>query len=270
MIKKLGKGEYYGVHKEVRELKYLNLSDTSYTHEKVDWHYHEQAYFTFLLQGKLFEANKKESYTLETGSLLFHNSQDRHYNLKDDTYTRGFHVEMSADWFEQYELPPTFAEGSLFLRDPRIRQLFYLIYIESKFRDAFSPLSIDQYLIEVFGRMKAKQIRERKSAKWLKQLEEIVEGEKEAKLDLTSLAERLDIHPVHLSRSFSKLYSISLGEYLRLKKLNEATQLMFSSKFSLTEIALQSGFYDQSHFISLFKRYYKLSPSAYRKKIQRG
>ncbi|MDW3646344.1 MAG: AraC family transcriptional regulator [Bacteroidia bacterium] len=268
MIRKLSKGEYYGEHEQVHSLGPLNLSDTTYTHEKVDWHYHEQAYFTFLLKGKLFEANKKESYVLDAGSLVFHNSQDSHYNLKDASHTRGFHVELSAKWFHTYELSACSSEGSKQLHDPRIRQLFYRMYLESKIQDTYSSLSIDQHLVEVFGRMQLKEENKGKAKEWLKKLEEIIEDEESLPGDLSTLARSLNVHPVHLSRTFSKYYQMSLGEYFRIKKLNQASQLLFSSSSSLTEIAYSCGFYDQSHFISQFKRYYSLTPSAYRKKMR--
>ena len=85
-------GEYYGTHYQKLAFKDIVITDTEYTHPKVDWHHHENPYFTYLLQGKLFEANKKEAYYLEPGSLLFHHWQDAHYNIKPPEFTRGFHI----------------------------------------------------------------------------------------------------------------------------------------------------------------------------------
>ena len=73
---KLSKGEYFGNHYHKSQLNDLLITDKAYTHAKADWHYHENGYFTYLLQGKLFEENKKESYHLERVGLLFHNWQN--------------------------------------------------------------------------------------------------------------------------------------------------------------------------------------------------
>lgn len=70
-MNKLKTGEFYGKHYQKSAFKNLIITDTEYTHSKVDWHYHENPYFTYLLQGKIFESNKKEAYCLEPGSLLF-------------------------------------------------------------------------------------------------------------------------------------------------------------------------------------------------------
>ena len=55
-------GHFFGETNRRICLDGITLTDTEYTHERVDWHYHENAYFTFILQGKLIEGNKKESY----------------------------------------------------------------------------------------------------------------------------------------------------------------------------------------------------------------
>jgi hypothetical protein len=40
----------------------LTITDTEYTHPFVDWHYHENPYFTFLLQGNMTEEIRKKFY----------------------------------------------------------------------------------------------------------------------------------------------------------------------------------------------------------------
>ncbi len=85
-------GSFYGQTNQTLHLDFATITDTEYTHDKVDWHYHENAYFTFILDGKVIEGNKKEVYNCTAGSLLFHNWQDPNYNIKPKGYTRGFHI----------------------------------------------------------------------------------------------------------------------------------------------------------------------------------
>ena len=53
MLKQLREGQYFGVINHQSSFNGINITDTEYTHEYVDWHCHENPYFTFLLQGKL-------------------------------------------------------------------------------------------------------------------------------------------------------------------------------------------------------------------------
>ena len=49
-------------------------------------------------------------------------------------------------------------------------------------------------------------------------------------LTLDYLSETLNIHPVHLSRDFSKYFYCSLGEYIRKLKVQKSLQLISQKK----------------------------------------
>lgn len=259
-MNQLKKGEYFGHHFQKTVFDNIIVTDTEYTHPKVDWHYHQNPYFTFLLEGKLFEANKKESYYLEQGSLLFHNWQDAHYNIKPPVYTRGFHVELNENWFKKYDIQPMNFEGSMNLRNPITKSLMSKIFMESKANDQFMGLGLESLLIELFASIGETHKISNKKPDWVIKLQELL-WEEPSDYSLQNLSDSLGIHPVHLSREFSRYFGSSLGNYIRLLKVNKAFCLMSSHKFSLTEICYQCGFYDQSHFILNFKRVYHTTPS---------
>lgn len=64
-------GEFYGQTNKTINLEGITLTDTVYTLDKVDWHYHENAYFTFILQGNVIEGNKKKSTIVLPGIYFF-------------------------------------------------------------------------------------------------------------------------------------------------------------------------------------------------------
>jgi AraC family transcriptional regulator len=265
-MKKQKTGEFYGNHYQKSTFENLIITDTEYTHSKVDWHYHENPYFTYLLQGKLFESNKKKSYYLETGSLLFHNWQDSHYNIKPPEFTRGFHIELKENWFSNFDIQMGDFEGSMHLKSPIIKNLMNQIFIETKINDQYSNLTIESNLIQIFNSLINSKSSPSRKPTWVNQLKELL-IEEQIDHSLKSLSTKLGIHPVHLSREFNRYFGTSLGNYIRLIKLNKALYLLTSNKYSLTEICYQCGFYDQSHFITNFKRIYKTTPSKLLKNI---
>lgn len=265
-MNKLKIGEFYGTHYQKSAFENLIITDTEYTHSKVDWHYHQNPYFTYLLQGKLFESNKKESYYLKPGSLLFHNWQDAHYNIKPPEYTRGFHIELNQDWFSSFNIQTSNFEGSINLRNPIIKNLMNQVFIETKINDQYSNLSIESNLIDIFNTIKESKKASLKKPIWVNQLKELLIEEK-TNNSLKSLSSKLGIHPVHLSREFNRYFGISLGNYIRLIKLNKAFYLLASKNKSMTEICYQCGFYDQSHFISSFKKIYQTTPTKLLRKM---
>ncbi len=75
---------------------------------------------------------------------------------------------------------------------------------------------------------------------------------------------------IHMSRSsyirhFHSLCKCSPIDYLFKIRVKHATERLLSTNQSITDIALNCGFYDSAHFSRYFKQYYQCTPSAYRK-----
>ena len=266
-MKEVKKGEFFGSHYQKIKFDDVIITDTEYIHAKVDWHYHENPYFTYLLEGKLFEENKKTSYFLAPGSLLFHNWQDSHHNIKPPEYTRGFHIDLNANWFTKNNISLNDFEGSLDLKNPLLKGAMNKIFLETKINDIHTQARIELLIIDIFNKIINSQLKNSLTKpKWLKSLEELI-LETEIDYSLTYLSEQLNIHPVHLSREFTNHFGSTLGQYVRQLKLNKAINLLLEKKYSMTEICYKCGFYDQSHFIKNFKSIYKINPSSFLKHL---
>lgn len=265
-MKQLSTGQFYGQTNETFHLNGITLTDTEYTHSKVDWHYHQNPYFTFILQGNVIEGNKKEIYHCSAGTLLFHNWQEPHYNIKPDGFTRGFHIELEQKWINDFSISLNNLQGNLHLKDPDLKLLLYKIFREIKINDTTTTLSIHTLLLQTLAEMQRTQIALPKTnPQWVKQLKDILHDRCAEKLSLDELSKTLGIHPVHLSRQFSQYFHCSFGEYVRKLKVEKSLSLLSNKKYSLTEITFESGFCDQSHFIRNFKTLMGISPLAYRK-----
>lgn len=78
-------------------------------------------------------------------------------------------------------------------------------------------------------------------------------------LTLHKLSELAYMSPSHFHRRFSQCFSLSPLQYIMSLRIDYAKKAMRNKK-NLTEVALESGFYDQSHFNKYFKRYAGLRP----------
>jgi len=271
-MKELTKGEYFGRHKNFSDYNGLIITDTEYTHDKVDWHYHENIYFTFLLSGKLFEGSKKESYECLPGSLLFHNRQEAHYNIKPPGFARGFHVEIEKNSPENFFDEEINIEGSFLIENPVIKSLMRKIFIESKFADEASKISIEQSLLNIFSILKNdSHVLEKSKPVWVEKIREILheklDDEPDYNLSLKNLSTHLNLHPVYLSRSFPVYFNCTIGDYLRKIKIEKSFNLLTYKNLSLSQISCASGFADQSHFTRHFKKAFGITPNQYRSLI---
>ncbi|WP_175623003.1 AraC family transcriptional regulator [Chryseobacterium schmidteae] len=263
-MKTLSNGEFFGQTNETLSFDGLIITDTEYTHSFVDWHYHQNPYFTFLLQGNMTEGNKKETYDCSAGTLLYHHWEDAHYNIKPDIFTRGFHIEITENWFEKFQLSKNKAEGSFNIKNPASKLLIHQIFKETKINDPSFELSVNQLLLKIFNQLSSQKENLGKKPIWVKQIDEILHENSTEKLSLEELSHTLNIHPIHLSRDFHKYFHCNLGEYLRKLKVEKSLKLL-NEYGSLSEVALECGFSDQSHFIRCFKENIGITPLKYRK-----
>ncbi len=68
------------------------------------------------------------------------------------------------------------------------------------------------------------------------------------------------------NRRFQRFFNTSLCQYLMRVRINAACRLLTETDHSVTGIAGEAGFYDQSHFSRTFTRLMGLSPLKYRKR----
>lgn len=262
-MKILKTGEYYGQKKKELIIDEVILSEYTYLSPRTDWHYHENPYFMYLLQGQLYDVNKKSKSTCSPGAFLFHNWQEKHYNARYSKQAKGFHIELRSKSLRDFQVPKLSGEGSIMVKNPNAHLLLAKIYHEFHFMDNLSPLGIESLLISLCRNLE-KDIEVLHPAPiWLKSLTDMI-YENQEPLSLDELSKTLHVHPVHISRTFSKEFGYTLSEYIRRIKVKKSIPYLLDRKFNLTEIAYLCGFADHSHFSRTFKKCMNLSPKAYR------
>lgn len=103
---------------------------------------------------------------------------------------------------------------------------------------------------------------------WLDHARAMLRDQRTGTLPITSIAEALGIHPVYLARGFRKYLRCSPAEYRMRCRLQRAMDLLCRSDQSLLNIALDAGFFDQSHFTTAFRQQFGHAPGAYRRKLE--
>lgn len=97
-------------------------------------------------------------------------------------------------------------------------------------------------------------------------IEYIEEHLMEERLDLESIAAAFNYSRYHLHRMFASVTGFPMHTYLMRRRLTEAARMLVFSKEPVLEIALASGYETQRSFSRAFQKYFKHSPSQYRKK----
>ena len=127
-----------------------------------------------------------------------------------------------------------------------------------------SALLIESLCFELMGAVAA-PTSEQCAPTWLKRACDMLQDDYAQAMAIKDLSRTVGVHPIHLTRTFRAFYRCTPGEFLRARRLQRAAELLTSTRLSLIEVALESGFADQSHLTKHFRRTYGVPPGQYRR-----
>lgn len=90
------------------------------------------------------------------------------------------------------------------------------------------------------------------------------------RITIECLADYTQLSTSYLSKLFKKEVGVSISDYIREKKIDNAKNLLRYSNYSLIEISNYLAFSSQSHFIQTFERYVGVTPKKYRDQFFRS
>lgn len=269
--KRLEIGAYFGRNQRVQRVGEFILSETHYAPFFVaPPHFHELAYFCYLVEGCYWESGDYRRVTYQQQSLVFHPPQQVHHGaLCSDGRGRCFHFEVSDAWMDRLHaygsLPSHFVD---YHAGPMVG-LSRRLYREFVAGRAGAPLIMEGIVLEMMGSLvRNSQPQERQLPIWLKVVVDRIHTDFVQSLTIEQLADDVGVHPVRLSRTFRRTYGCALGEYVRQLRVQDACERLAHSRQSLAEIALATGFSDQSHLTRVFKQIVGITPGAYRAEKQ--
>jgi len=237
-------------------------------------HRHELPNLVFVLEGSFLETMQGQSHECKPGSMLLKPGGAIHEDRYGNNGARCLIVEIKAELMSLAKSLP-----SLFDRIEHFCSGFHSliggrIYNELKILDSASTVAIEGLVLELLSqslRVKQERLRNtRQKPAWLNQAKELIEERYYTDLSLARIASIVGVHPAHLARKFRRQYGLTVGECIRKLRIQQAIhELTFSDK-PVMQIALDAGFYDQSHFSHNFKKHTGQTPAELRRIHHRG
>ena len=83
-------------------------------------------------------------------------------------------------------------------------------------------------------------------------------------ISLAELARACKLSPSHFARAFRKTTGLTTQQYLMHQRIERAKELLAKDDLPIVEISLRTGFKNQSHFTTLFRKFTKLTPKLWR------
>ncbi|RZT00047.1 helix-turn-helix domain-containing protein [Aquimarina brevivitae] len=107
----------------------------------------------------------------------------------------------------------------------------------------------------------------KKELKKIKELSISIANDVSRDYCLDALSEETGLPQAKLQEGFKLLYDMTVTEYIRHLRLEEAKSLMNDSDLNISEIVYSIGFSSRSYFSKIFKEKYSISPNEYKNKV---
>ncbi len=85
-------------------------------------------------------------------------------------------------------------------------------------------------------------------------------------MKIEEIAARVYVSPFHFQRIFSALCGLTVGEYIRMRRLTRAAEELSCSDARVIDIAMKYGYDSQDSFSRAFTRFHGISPKAAKEK----
>jgi AraC family transcriptional regulator len=259
----LEKGAYLGKVLDLSEADGILAGATSYYPGDGTsvMHYHENPHLSFVLNGGGTVKLKSSEFERAPGQIMFFHAGEPHQCITRRFPTRNVNLEIEFVFLRDNRITESAVNASL-LKNPNAKFIMLKVYKELLAADDFSGTSIKMLLLNLI--CAAREI-EKAQPRWAGIIYQLMNDKWNEPLSLKDLAQAAGVHPVTVSKFFPKYFSCTFGEYMRRLKIEKSLWMIKNASGSLTDIAYECGFYDQSHFTRTFKHLTGFLPNSYAK-----
>jgi AraC-like DNA-binding protein len=232
-------------------------------------HGHGDAFFALLLRGSYAEKSGGSTLRYYPFTLGFHSSDTTHTDEVNASDTRFLIIQLSITWFQHLRESEMYRESRPRICNAYGSWLATLLYDQLESRGSLCPLSVENLVFELLSTLvEVDSFGGRPH--WLDRASELLRSEFPSRVTVARLATELGLHPIHLSRQFRRYCRQSIAGFVHSLRVSSAILQLRDLDVPVSEVALASGYSDQSQFTKAFKRQMGITPGAFRKRVSRS
>lgn len=205
------------------------------------------------------------------GSIILTMSDEKRQYVKDETFAIPPYVPHGILTVEPYSMISICIDKTI-LQKLEASKVYVEIVKLLKHIGQYQKISaemrqqIKRYL-ELFSRMQMKQYQQHPQSDCVifkEALKQELEVFPENKLNIEEMARMTSTSKYHFIRCFKKEIGLTPHQFQMQNRVRKAQKLL-SQTDSMTKVAMDTGFCDQSHFIKQFEKIVGLTPSDYKR-----
>ncbi|AYL95054.1 AraC family transcriptional regulator [Mucilaginibacter celer] len=227
-----------------------------------------------------------ESFTVKPGQIYFMVPGQVH-SWSFEGFTDGYIINFSGSFIQSFLLRSGYFDNFSFLSSsnpadevidipaehlPVIINLFESIIAEAESNEAMGSDMVKLLMLQIFIQLSRIQGKDENRGRQgynhtlIRNFQKMIEQHYiDVKLP-KDYAEMLYITPNHLNAVCKDVLGLPAGEVIRNRTLLEAKRLLTNPKLSISEIAFNLNFSDNSYFTKFFKKIEGITPEEFRKK----
>jgi AraC family transcriptional regulator len=263
---------YYGAVRRRLVVRGLHMSETVYGADtRIPSHQHECPSLFMPLGGAFVEGCTGMVRSYVPGDVSYHPPYEAHWLDTRGGPARGFAIEIGAEWCDALGGGVAWDGLARDLSTARVAWVVGRLYYELRAHDSTRTLAIESLGVELGTQLADTKEREdtRASASraplWIGRVREALHAAGRVTPSLAELARMAGVTPVAVIKGFRRHIGRTPGVYLRDLRLANARRALADDTRPLSVVALDAGFYDQSHFSRAFRAAAGISPQAYRR-----
>lgn len=252
-------------------------------------HIHESAEILFVENGSADYYVEGKKYYVEKGNILIIGSRKHHMRRLDKLPFLRYGLAVKPSYYRRLNLgedlikvwqgtsPDEFVQYFKKVENSVFNQCIYLLkslYDEQKQDMPFSSMVeksiVTQIAVILYRQWDLKRNKNEVSSmsQQMYDIKEYIDQHYIEDLNLNGLSEQFYLHPVTISKEFSRCIGQPLTKYINRVRVCEGARLLENTQESVTSIASQCGYNSVNTFLRQFKTIMETSPLQYRKEMK--
>ncbi|HEX8619895.1 MAG TPA: AraC family transcriptional regulator [Thermoanaerobaculia bacterium] len=249
----------------------LELRELVYADRLIPRHAHTLAGFCLVLDGQYEERYSTRTLACSARTVTFSPAGEEHSNVFAAARSHCLTVDIPESWLDRLEGNRTRLREPFRTQGGMLASLTERLLHEIHDQDDTAHLIVEGIVLEMLGHAarNAVLLSQPQASPAIRRAYDLLRARYAEPVSLADLAQATGRHPAYIATAFRQSYGETVGDCLRRLRVEHAAQALAHSDLPLAEIALASGFGDQSHLTRVFKRATGLTPAAYRRERRR-
>jgi AraC family transcriptional regulator len=227
-------------------------------------HSHDTPTICCVRYGRFTEYYPGKAVDCDARTLKVTPAGEPHWNRFDRCTTLGLRIDVDTGRFEGVPEIQRLLNERVFLSAGEFTPLTGQLVTELARGGALGALAAEGLLLELLARMAGLQDVRSRIPRWLREADDIVHERVREALSVEAVAGLVGVPATRLARAYRAEYGLTIAQKVRQLRLELAARELVKEDTNIARLAVELGFYDQSHFTNAFRSRFGVAPAAWR------